>query len=471
MATIASEVSDKTPSAAAGGVRLPLRLKLGFGIGDLGFNLFFTTASLYLLYYYTDVLGLSPATGGWIFAVAMIWDAVTDPAMGYIANRTRSRWGRYRPYLLFGCVPLGLSFAAMFWPTRLEGATLVGFTLATHMLFRTAYTVLSMPYSSLMAAMTSDSQERGSLAAFRMVSATAGGLFVAFSTLKLVEALGEGDPLRGFFLRPVLYAVAAVALFLTTFATTAEAAPQAAHEPVLTPRAAATMLVRNRAFLIVCAYTILAMAGGTFLSKTLPYYFKYVLGREDLIGLALTALAGMVFVAVPVWARLMRRIAKRNIALSGAAVSLSALLVLSLAPAPSIEFTMALLLVIGFGNAAGFLSFWAMLPDTVEYGEWRAGVRAEGVIFGLVSFAQKAGLAIAVGILGQLLEAIGYVANRPQSPETLAGLTQLMTYGPIALGVAAASILLFYPLDRRTHGRLVRLLDRRRARSARHPPQ
>jgi GPH family glycoside/pentoside/hexuronide:cation symporter len=127
------------------------------------------------LLYYTDVLGLAPATAGWIFAAALAWDAVTDPVMGYIASRTRTRWGRYRPYLLFGAVPLAASWALIFLPTGFTGTALTLFALAAHMLFRTCYTVVSMPYVSLSAVMTSDSHERGVLAGFRMVAATGGG--------------------------------------------------------------------------------------------------------------------------------------------------------------------------------------------------------------------------------------------------------------------------------------------------------
>ena len=133
---------------------IPLASRLGYGIGDLAFNLYFTTANLFLLLYYTDVLGLSPTVGGLVFAVALIWDAVLDPVMGYIASRTRSRLGRYRPYLLFGAIPLAISWTLIFLPTGLKQGALIAVALAAHMLFRTCYTIVSMPYLSLSAAMT-----------------------------------------------------------------------------------------------------------------------------------------------------------------------------------------------------------------------------------------------------------------------------------------------------------------------------
>jgi GPH family glycoside/pentoside/hexuronide:cation symporter len=459
-------LSAQTETARSpGAVALPIRAKLGFGVGDLGFNFFWATTSLYLLYYYTDVLGLSAATAGWIFAVALIWDAVTDPVMGYIANRTRTRWGRYRPYILFGSVPLGLSFTSMFWPTGLSGSALVGFTLATHMLFRTAYTVLSMPYSSLMAAITNDSQERGSLAAFRMVAATCGGLIAAFSTLKLAAWLGDGDTAWGFLLTAALYSSLAVVIFTLTFATTAERVDMTSTEVPLTPRSAASAVIRNRAFLLVCAFTICGMAGGTFFSKTLPYYLKYSMAREDLIGGALTLLAAMIFVAVPFWSWVMRRTSKRLVALAGAGLGLSAYAVLFFIPSLSLATGAVLLLVIGLANAAGYLAFWSMMPDTVEYGEWRSGVRGEGVIFGVVSFAQKAALGIAVGVLGQLLTTVGYVANQAQSAGTIAGLHTLLSAGPFVFTALAAAFVYFYPLDADAHRKLVLAIEERKGKA------
>lgn len=205
--------------------------KVGYGAGDFGFNLFFSTASLYLLYYYTDVLGLPPATAGWIFAVALIWDAVFDPVMGYLASRTRTRWGRYRPYILFGAVPLAASWILIFVPTGLTGTALLLAALAFHVLFRTLYAVVSMPYLALTAVITSDSADRGVLAGVRMAFAATCGLFAAFSTLKFVSAFGGGQ--RGFLWTAVLFGALAALIFAVVFASTRERveSDQSAPEP------------------------------------------------------------------------------------------------------------------------------------------------------------------------------------------------------------------------------------------------
>ena len=442
--------------------KLPLVTKFGFGAGDFGFNLFFTTASLYLLFYYTDVLGLSPATAGWVFAVALIWDALFDPVMGFIANRTRTRWGRYRPYLLFGAVPLAASWVLIFVPTGLTGWALILFALAAHMLFRTMYTVVGMPYLALSAAMTADSGERGTLAAFRMVGATACGLFVAFSTLKLAEALGGGDAMRGFLLTAILYGTIATLLLFVTFATSVERAETPETDgPLPSAGAMVAMLRANRPLHLIALWLLANSMAGTLFGKTLPYVLKYDLGRADLIGPCLAAMTAAAMVSIPVWAWVARRTSKRAITLGGASVGLIGYATMLIVPPAPGALLFANLAWIGFGAGAGYLAFWSMVPDTVEYGQYRTGTRAEGVVFGVIAFVQKAALGISVGILGELLALIGYTANTGQAPETLAGMRTLLTVGPLIMLTLGMIAISFYAIDARLHARLVRVLRRR----------
>lgn len=441
---------------------LPFARKLGYGVGDFGFNLFFTTASLYLLYYYTDVLGLPPATAGWVFAVALIWDAVFDPVMGYVANRTRTRWGRYRPYLLLGGLPLAASWALIFLPVELEGSALVLFAVSAHMLFRTLYAVVSMPYLALSAVMTDDSQERGVLAGLRMVSAASCSLFAAFLTLGLVKALGGGS--TGFFWTAILYGAIATGTFLIVFASTRETAADPT-ETAPAPREMLRMLARNRAFWIVCAAMLAASVGGTFFQKSIPYFFKYMLGREDLIGPALAAMTGAVTLSIPVWTAVMKRWSKRVMWMAGASIGLVGQTLLWVAPeTPGVA--IPVLALIGAATGATYLGFWSMMPDTVEYGELRSGIRSEGAIFGIVSLIQKSALGLAAGALGEALARTGYRPNAVQSPETLAALKTLMIAAPFVCGVLMIVSISFYPIDARLHARIVRILSaRRRSRS------
>ena len=448
---------------------LPVRRRFGYGVGDFAFNLFFTTASLYLLYFYTDVLGLPPQTAGWIFAAPLIWDAISDPIMGYFASRTRTRWGRYRPYILFGAIPLAISWAAMFLPTGLTGSALVLYALATHMVFRTLYTVVSMPYLSLSAVMTSSSHERGVLASFRMMAATSAGLFVALTTLTLATRFGGGNEGYGFFVIMSLYATLAAAILLFVFSQTEErvatVAPGADDM-----RAMARMIRRNTPFWLIGGMLLFASMASTIFGKTLPYVLKYEFDRSDLIGPALGAIAFFAMVSIPLWTWVMKRTSKRAVALAGISANGLGWLGFLLLVGTDVTNLFVCMAVLGIGGGASALTFWAMIPDTVEFGEYRSGVRAEGMVFGFISFLQKAALGLAVGLLGELLGLIGYRANVAQSPETLADMRLLMTLAPLSCAIVAGAFVWLYPLDRQTHGRLVRVLDDRVRRNLQRAP-
>ena len=439
-----------------------LRQRIGWSIGGATFNLYFQTASLLLLFYYTDVLGLSPATAGWVFAGALVWDAAFDPIMGYVANRTRTRWGRYRPYLLLGALPLALSWALVFVPTTLTGAALVLFATFTHILFRTCYAVVNMPYLALSAVITTDSHERGVMAGMGLVASAVASLFVALGTLKFVAAFGGGQ--SGYFTTAILYGAIASCLLLAVFMSTREKAEVIGE---VKPNIAdvTLMIASNRAFWIVCAAMLLTSFSGTFFQKTLPYYFKYAVGREDLIGAALGVLATSVMFSVPLWTWVMRRWSKRAMWLGGTAVGLVGSLLMWIAPLAPTPLLLALIPV-GVGAGAGFQGFWAMMPDTVEYGEWRTGVRAEGAIFGFVTLVQKASLGLAAAALGELLTVIGYRANAVQTGQTLHWLRIVMIALPAVISVASGLVILFYRLDRRTHQRMTRIIARRRLRAS-----
>lgn len=443
--------------------KLTAREKYGYGIGDFGFNLFFSTASLYLLFYYTDVMGLSPAVGGWVFAAALIWDAFFDPFMGYLLARTKTRWGRYRPYLLFGAVPLAASWVLIFTPTSLTGLPLILFALAAHMLFRTFYAMVNVPYLSLVATMTKDSNERGSIASIRMFSAATCGLVVAIGTQKLVEAFGGGS--TGFLWTAVLYGALATVILFIVFANTQEREEDDATAHVPNLRDMMTMVRSNRAFWIVALALLCGSIGSTMFGKTLPYYLKYAMGAEDKIGTALAMMTGGVLLAIPFWAFVMKRTSKRTMWMSGLSLAICVYpLLWVLADQPAVW--IMVLALSGFAAGAGYLGFWSMVPDTVEDGEWRTGVRAEGAVFGLILFIQKAALGLAAALLGEILSIVGFKPNVVQSPEVLSGLKVVLLGLPWVCAIVTLLIILFYPIDTALHERLKRATEWRRQRRA-----
>jgi GPH family glycoside/pentoside/hexuronide:cation symporter len=258
---------------------------MGYGIGDFGFNLFYTGLNLYLLFYYTDVLGINPATAGLIFMLPVIWDAVTDPIMGIIASRTRTRWGPYRPYILFGGPAMALSFVAMFAaPLIFSGAVVVA-SLVSHLVFRTCYTVVSIPYSSMTAAMTRDSGERSTIAGTRMVFAVGGGILTAFLTMSLAKSLGAGDLKAGFVQVSILYALIGTGLMLVVFKATGQnglAIPTGATTAGHLQLAKSIRFVQsNAAFWILFAAVFVGAFGSSVGSKALVYYVSYVMAAPE----------------------------------------------------------------------------------------------------------------------------------------------------------------------------------------------
>jgi GPH family glycoside/pentoside/hexuronide:cation symporter len=451
--------------AASGDRRLTRREVVGYGLGDFGFNLFWTTTSLYLLFFYTDVLGLDPTTAGLIILICLVWDGVTDPMMGALASRTRTRWGRYRPFVLLGAPFTAVSFWLMFTRPPFEGEWVAAWALGTHLLFRTAYTVQSIPYSSLTAVMTTNSTERGRLAAARMVCATLSGLLVAFFTLALAARLAE-DRASGFALLAGIYAVVSLTLFAITFASAREhVAPRNEARPTIGDLA--RLLRGNTAFLLLFAATMVSSIGGTLFSKSLVYYVIYKLGSPDAVGLLLATLIGTVTLFVPLWQLVTRRTSKRFVWLCGSGWSAFVWSLWFLLPPTSTGTALAYMVASGIGSAAFYLTFWSMLPDTIEYGLFKTRVRAESLQFGLISLSQKVALGIGVGLLGIMLDAIGYRANQPQSAETLGGLTLILTLVPAVLAATSGLIMYFYPIDQRLHRRLSRAVEWR---STRGPP-
>ena len=455
-------MSSRTNPVYRGQVEpLPKGRIVAFGFGDFGFNLFYTGLNLYLLYYYTDVLRIAPATAGLIFMLPVIWDAVTDPVMGAIASRTRSRWGKYRPYILFGGPIMALSFVGMFAAPLLFSGAVVAASLVSHILFRTAYTVVSIPYSTLMATMTSDGSERASLAGARMVCAVAGGVLTAFATLELAKGLGDGDLAQGFVWTACVFAALATLIMLILFATTRETLDPTRDTAQPSARDTLRYLKRNTAFWIVFVAVFFGALGSSIGSKALVYYVTYVVSRPDGVSGLLSASLLITGASVPLWAWLAHRWSKRDLWVAGGIGSMICNAVLLILAPEDYAVLFALICLAGFYNGAFITMFWAMLPDTVEFGQWRSGVRDEGIVFGLNQLALKAASGIGVGMLGVLLGTIGYETGVAQSAETLFGLKWLAFGIPLAAAIAAVLTISRSPLTKKRHEILVRYLSRK----------
>jgi glycoside/pentoside/hexuronide:cation symporter, GPH family len=434
---------------------LPLTTRLAFTLGDFAFNLVFTGTSLFLMYVYTDVFGVSPAVAGAIYALALLWDAVTDPVMGVIADRTRTRWGRYRPWVAIGAVPFAASYVLAYWNPGFTGLALVAWIAFTHCFLRTCYTVAGIPFSSLQARLTSDANERATLAGFRMMGAASGGLCVAFITPLLVASSGFDREAHGYVLAAALTAV--IAIVILTYVVIVLKEPEQ-EEPEEAPqqllgdlgdffRQFAVNGPLVRVFIVITAIGVAVY----MFSKNILYYFKYVLEAPESATLALVTPALMMLLMVPVWVLIAQRISKRRTWMIGASLAAIGFLAFYLNPVRDVGVVMAIIVVIALGTSSFGVLFWSMLPDTVEWGEAHQGVRHEAKVFGFAAFAQKAALGINALLLGLLLEGVGYVANQEQSETTIAGITTIMSLIPL-LGLAVSVAALWnYPIDAQCH--------------------
>lgn len=437
---------------------------IGFTVGDFAFNLYWQSISLYLLFFYTDAIGLSAATAGLIYMIASIFDATIDPLMGALADRTRTRWGRYRPYLLFGGPFVAVAFVLLYYKPALAGSSLAAWMLATHILFRIAYTVVSIPYTAMTARITSNSGERGSMAGARIIFATLAGLTVAVTTQPLAARFGGAvDSPQGYLIVAALFAAVATLIFPIVFAATRE--PDERDVKDVVPHSLDEYwlaLKGNRALWTMLAAMCAGVMCSTALGKSILYYFKYYLHDEAQARTALSLSAASGLIVVPVWMIVTRWIGKRNACLAAIVWGLAGLAWFAVTDVSSVALAIGFFLwmqVTGLGLALGF---WSILPDTVEYGEWRSGRRTESFVFGLGQFFLKVALGLGAGLFGWLLGLIGYHANVAQSVETLDRMKVLMTALP-ALGLVIAGVaMLFYPLRGRRHDEIVEELEAQR---------
>ena len=414
-----------------------------------------------MLYFYTDVVGISPLLAGWIYALGIGWDAITDPYMGYIAERTRTKMGSYRPYIFFGSVPLAFSFTLLFWAPPFEGNFLFIFLVIVNLFHRSCFTIVSVPYSSLTARITDDSEERTKLTTARMLGASFGTLTISALGFPLINWFGSGEESLGFVYLGICCGLAAIFILAITVKTVKERNFNIEIAKLPNFSEVRKSILNNYAFLIVFASTLTLITTSIMFNKNLIYYTKYALDLHSYQGLILGVSAASAFLAIPIWAYSALKIGKRNSWLISMILLVFSFLFFYLYPIKNLFELLIVLVVLGIGNGATGVLFWSMLPDTIEYGEWKTGVRTESSLYGFMTFAQKGGIAISALILGMLLTNIGFVPNTIQSEETLENLKVLMTFIPLTGVVLSFILVYFYPIDSKFHKKLIKEIHER----------
>jgi len=427
-------------------VRLKWGEKLGYGFGDLGFNLYWTTIASFLAAFYTDVFGISAAAAGTMLFVTKIIDAFTDPAMGAIADRTRTRFGKFRPYLIFAGVPMAGAAVLTFTTPNLDESGKLLWAYGTYSMMMIFYTVLSTPYSALSGVMTASSQERTTLISVRFVFAFTGGALVNKFTLPLVDYFGAGNATQGWQYTMLLYGLCAVIIFAITYSTTQERIEPPPKQKT-SPLDDVRDLLKNRPWLILFALAMIIMMTITMRGGSAYYYFTYYVERPDLLPnylLAQMVAYGVGAVLAPVMTRYLDK-AKLLMILMGIVGVLS--VAFFFVPKDMIwaMFTLNILISLALGPKSPLT--WSMYADTADYNEWKTGRRATAMTFSAATFAQKLGGSLGSAGMLWVLAAIGYAANQAQTGASQSGIALLQTILPGAFALLAMFVTGFYKLS------------------------
>jgi glucuronide carrier protein len=437
----------------------PLQV-IGYSAGDAANNLAFSITSFFLLVYYTDVAGLSAAAVGTMFLVVRLWDAFADVFAGRVVDRTQTRWGKFRPFLLFGSLPLlVLSFLTFHVPSWSPSGKLL-YAYVTYALLGLAYSLVNIPYGSLATAMTQVPEERAKLAGARGVGAA---LVIMMLVLVISPSLGgsSADLQSTFTLVTGGFVVLGLALYLFTFFTAKETvARDVAH---VTLRQTVQALRHNRPLFRLCLSTLSYLTGMFAFNTIGAYYARDVLGSPSLF-ITLTLLStAAIFVVAPVTPRIVARFGKRNGYLAAASLSIVGGIGIFLAPASVPAVAVVFWVVAGLGLALVNTLMWALEADTVEYGEWQSGVRTEGATYAIFSFTRKAGQALGGAAGAYALSLGGYVAKAPeQSDAALTAIRAAAGLVPAGFALLAALIMFTYPLTESRFGQIVREVRARR---------
>ncbi|MFW5776043.1 MAG: MFS transporter [Spirochaetota bacterium] len=442
--------------------------KIAYGAGDMSISLTVTIVGAYFAIFLTDVVGISPGLAAIAVFVGRSWDYVNDPLMGYLSDRTRTRWGRRRPFLLFGAVPFGLAFAMMWWipPVQTDVRLVVYYSFA-YLVFDAAVTVVYMPFVALTPDLTQDYDERTSLTTYRMAFSILASLIAFVVPAAMIGQLQPANSSRVLTMG-VVFGIASVAPILVTFFGTRERREFAEQaQPKL--RASLRAAVRNRPFLFSMTMFLLTWMAIDLLQAVLLYYIKYVLGREGQADLIMATIFVTALVTLPIWLAVSARSDKRRAFIVGisfwAAVQVVLVLLSAATPLPVV---LGICALAGVGVAAAHVLPWSIIPDAIEWDELRTGERHEGMFYSLVTLGQKVASSIAVPVALLLLEASGYRGGAAataavQSGETVATIRLLVGPIPAILLIVGILVALAYPIDRDEHQRLTAELELRRA--------
>jgi GPH family glycoside/pentoside/hexuronide:cation symporter len=450
--------------------RLKTREYIGYALGDTASNFFFQTFNIFLTYYYVDVWGIPATSLLWMFPLVRLFDACNDPVMGLIADRTKSRWGKFRPYLLWGAIPYGICGYLMFAGPNYGPTGKLVYAYITYALMLISYTVINVPYSSLLGVISPSSRTRTVASSFRFVGAFAGGFLISLFVRPLVRSLGADNEMQGFQWTMAIFAVASVTMFWITFATTKERVkPPAGQKTNVIEEL--HELICNWPWIMLLIASIFSTTFIALRSGSTVFYFKYVVGDDNtpiFLGFDCTTIflsTGMLaqIAGTVLLSFIARRLDKKYAAAGLCMVTGLCFLMFYFLPIDQFGLLVAL-------NALGYLCMgptsaltWALYGDVADYGEWKFGRRSTGLVFSASLFSIKTGIMVGGFLLPLFLACFGYVKDTEQIPKALLGITLAFSIVPGIIALLKACALLIYPLNQKRMDTIEADLDARRS--------
>ena len=442
--------------------KLSIGEKTGYALGDMAANFVFQAMLALQLDFYTHTFGLTAAQAGTLFLVVGLGVACFNPVMGMVADRTKSKWGKFRPWLLWTAVPFGIISILTFTTPQLSPGAKILYAWITYILLRVIYTVNNVPYASLTAVMTQDPDERTSISSYRQIAANSAGFIVQSLAVPLVFILGRGDSARGYQLTMGLLSVLSVIFFIIAFFTTEERIQPDPQQQTSLGQDLSD-LFSNRAWVVLFLVTLFYFSAIVVRGNVMLPYFRFVAGNANLFawfngfGLAALLLGVALSTAVSV------RVGKRELFIGSmilAGVFSMALYVIS-PHATYVIIATEVLRQFSFGLSGPIL--WAMMGDVADYGEWKTKRRATGAVTGGIVFALWAGLALGGAVAGWLLSGYGLVSKADvQTVQTQTGIVLTASIYAGLFFLAAAICLFFYPLNREKNQSIANDLTERR---------
>jgi GPH family glycoside/pentoside/hexuronide:cation symporter len=441
--------------------KLSIREKIGYGLGDTASHFVWDMVGFWILIFYTDTYGISAAAAGTIMLVARFWDMASDPIMGIIADRTKTKWGKFRPYILWMALPYSILAILTFTTPDFGDTGKVIYAGVTYLLLMTVFTAINLPYSSLGAVMTADSYERAGLNSYRFVFAFIGQLIVTGTALTLANYFGGEDKARGYQYTLILFSAISFILFMVTFSSTKERIqPPKKQEQSL--KKDLKNLFQNKPWVILFFVGIISFVMFAMQNLSIAYYFKYYIGKEESVQLFNVIGTIALIVAIPFSKPLAKRFGKRRVFLASSLISGFFFALLYLPGVNDVYMIYGINILAKMAYAPAVPLLWTMLADTADYSEWKSGRRATGLTFSAATFAQKAGWGIGGALAGWLLALFHFEPNVLQTDTAITGIKLMISVFPGILYMSCAILLYFYALDHKTVLQMQEDLEARR---------